>query len=134
MRPHAWRIEKGAYLLELRVYYEDTDAGGIVYYANYLKFAERARTELLRAVGIDHQGLARDYDLVLSSGIIDPIGSLVPFPRPRGIATQGGGTSDPSGGPPRPLREALAVYRPSSDHPAFRHPAFRHPAFRATST
>jgi len=35
-----------------RVYYEDTDAGGIVYYANYLKFAERARTEMLREVGI----------------------------------------------------------------------------------
>lgn len=38
----------------LRVYIEDTDAGGIVYYANYLKFAERARTEFLRSIGIDH--------------------------------------------------------------------------------
>ncbi|NMP16763.1 MULTISPECIES: tol-pal system-associated acyl-CoA thioesterase [unclassified Thalassotalea] len=38
---------------QLRVYYEDTDAGGIVYYANYLKFAERARTEWLRALGIN---------------------------------------------------------------------------------
>ena len=37
----------------LRVYYEDTDLGGIVYYANYLKFAERARTEMLRAAGIE---------------------------------------------------------------------------------
>ncbi|MFD2167067.1 tol-pal system-associated acyl-CoA thioesterase [Thalassotalea euphylliae] len=37
----------------IRVYYEDTDAGGIVYYANYLKFFERARTEWLRALGID---------------------------------------------------------------------------------
>jgi acyl-CoA thioester hydrolase len=37
----------------LRVYYEDTDAGGIVYYANYLKFAERARTEWLRELGIE---------------------------------------------------------------------------------
>jgi len=36
----------------IRVYYEDTDAGGIVYYANYLKFFERARTEWLRALGI----------------------------------------------------------------------------------
>ncbi len=61
MTPHAGRIDDGAYLLELRVYYEDTDSGGIVYYANYLKFAERARTEMLRAVGIDHQGLVRDY-------------------------------------------------------------------------
>ncbi len=38
---------------EIRVYYEDTDAGGIVYYANYLKFFERARTEWLRALGIN---------------------------------------------------------------------------------
>lgn len=37
----------------IRVYYEDTDAGGIVYYANYLKFLERARTEWLRSLGIE---------------------------------------------------------------------------------
>ena len=42
----------------LRVYYEDTDAGGIVFYANYLKFFERARTEWLRAAGIQQQMLA----------------------------------------------------------------------------
>jgi acyl-CoA thioester hydrolase len=41
----------------VRVYYEDTDAGGIVYYANYLKFFERARTEWLRALGIHQQQL-----------------------------------------------------------------------------
>ncbi len=45
------------HVMPLRVYYEDTDAGGIVYYANYLKFAERARTELLRANGIEHAEL-----------------------------------------------------------------------------
>ncbi len=39
------------HIYPLRVYYEDTDAGGIVYYANYLKFAERARSELLRSIG-----------------------------------------------------------------------------------
>lgn len=37
----------------IRVYYEDTDAGGIVYYANYLKFIERARTEWLRSLGLN---------------------------------------------------------------------------------
>ena len=42
----------------LRVYYEDTDAGGIVFYANYLKFFERARTEWLRAAGINQHRLA----------------------------------------------------------------------------
>lgn len=41
-----------------RVYYEDTDAGGVVYYANYLKFAERARTEFLRARGVNQSQLA----------------------------------------------------------------------------
>ena len=46
-----------AHIFPLRVYYDDTDAGGIVYYANYLRFAERARTEYLRSVGADHQTL-----------------------------------------------------------------------------
>jgi acyl-CoA thioester hydrolase len=43
-----------------RVYYEDTDAAGIVYYANYLKFAERARTEILRDAGISQQKIAAE--------------------------------------------------------------------------
>ena len=38
----------------LRVYYGDTDAAGVVYYANYLEFAERARTEMMRRIGLDH--------------------------------------------------------------------------------
>ncbi len=50
------------HLHEIRVYYEDTDAGGIVYYANYLKFLERARTEWLRALGIEQ-------DLLLEQSI-----------------------------------------------------------------
>lgn len=41
-----------------RVYYEDTDAGGVVYYANYLRYAERARTEFIRALGCDNQNEA----------------------------------------------------------------------------
>ena len=43
--------ERAPHRIELRVYWEDTDAAGIVYYANYLRFAERGRTELLRALG-----------------------------------------------------------------------------------
>lgn len=50
----------------LRVYYEDTDAAGIVYYANYLKFAERARTELLRALGISHDRLRTSHGLAFA--------------------------------------------------------------------
>lgn len=46
-----------AFALRLRVYWEDTDAGGIVYYANYLKFMERARTEWLRFHGLHQQAL-----------------------------------------------------------------------------
>jgi acyl-CoA thioester hydrolase len=42
----------------VRVYYEDTDAGGVVYYANYLKFMERARTEFLRSLGFEQDKLA----------------------------------------------------------------------------
>lgn len=44
-------------ILSVRVFYEDTDAGGIVYYANYLRFLERGRTELLRALGWSQQAL-----------------------------------------------------------------------------
>jgi len=45
----------------VRVYWEDTDAGGIVYYANYMKFMERARTEWLRALGIDQVRLMEEH-------------------------------------------------------------------------
>jgi acyl-CoA thioester hydrolase len=48
----------------LRVYWEDTDAGGIVFYANYLKFFERARTEWLRAAGFEQQRLRDDSGLI----------------------------------------------------------------------
>ncbi len=47
----------------VRVYYEDTDFGGVVYYANYLRYFERARTEWLRSLGVDHQRLAREAGL-----------------------------------------------------------------------
>lgn len=43
--------------ISIRIYWEDTDAGGVVYYANYLKFFERARTEWLRALGVEQQAL-----------------------------------------------------------------------------
>ncbi len=49
----------------LRIYWEDTDAGGIVYYANYLKFAERARTEMLRSHGIDQTSLREQYGVAI---------------------------------------------------------------------
>lgn len=48
----------------VRVYYEDTDAGGVVFYANYLKFFERARTEMLRAMGYEQDRLRDDAGII----------------------------------------------------------------------
>ncbi|MGE0152301.1 MAG: tol-pal system-associated acyl-CoA thioesterase [Reyranellaceae bacterium] len=50
-------IADGRHLYALRVFYEDTDAAGIVYYANYLRFVERARTEMMRLLGYEHSAL-----------------------------------------------------------------------------
>ncbi len=55
MAPHRFPI---------RVYYEDTDAGGVVYYANYLRFAERARTEALRDLGTPHARMQAEHGLI----------------------------------------------------------------------
>jgi tol-pal system-associated acyl-CoA thioesterase len=57
----------------LRVYYEDTDAGGIVFYANYLTFFERARTEWLRAAGVSQQNLTQTHGrmFVVKSTAVD---------------------------------------------------------------
>jgi len=54
----------GGHVYHLRVYYEDTDAGGVVYHANYLRFCERARTEALRALGIPHAELQAQFGLM----------------------------------------------------------------------
>lgn len=53
--PAEGEFRDNVFLYPIRVYYEDTDAGGIVYYANYLKFAERARTEFIRTLGCRQQ-------------------------------------------------------------------------------
>jgi acyl-CoA thioester hydrolase len=50
----------------IRVYYEDTDSGGVVYYANYLRFLERARTELLRGLGFEQAQLALDAGIAFA--------------------------------------------------------------------
>ena len=55
MQPFEWPV---------RVYYEDTDAAGVVYYANYLKFMERARTEWLRALGFEQTDLVERFSAV----------------------------------------------------------------------
>ena len=50
-------IKNGRHLMQVRVYYEDTDFTGIVYHANYLRFMERGRTNYLRLIGADHRAL-----------------------------------------------------------------------------
>ncbi len=55
-------FEDKTFSFPIRIYYEDTDAGGIVYYANYLKYAERARTEFLRYLGINQQEMLKNQE------------------------------------------------------------------------
>ena len=66
MDDHRAATIQGKHIWPLRVYYEDTDAAGVVYYANYLKFAERARTEVLFAAGIDQMRLRDEDDVVFA--------------------------------------------------------------------
>ena len=54
----AGRIEGDTHVLPVRVYFEDTDFGGVVYHANFLKFCERGRSDFIRLLGIHHQDLA----------------------------------------------------------------------------
>lgn len=60
MNPHPPSIHRYA----IRIYYEDTDAGGVVYHANYLRYAERARTEALRDAGVPHAELVINHNLM----------------------------------------------------------------------
>ena len=50
---------------EIKVYYEDTDSGGVVYYSNYLKFLERARTELISSIGLSNKILLDEYKTLI---------------------------------------------------------------------
>lgn len=59
MTPSPYSRE-GAFFFPVRIYYEDTDAAGVVYNANYLKFAERARTEWLRSIGVEQDAMLRE--------------------------------------------------------------------------
>ncbi len=61
MPEHAWpgisgRIQNGTHIMPIRIYYEDTDAGGVVYHARYVAFCERARSDCLRLLGIHQSG------------------------------------------------------------------------------
>jgi len=62
-RTHSGKDSGTEFRIAVRVYYEDTDAGGVVYYANYLRFCERARTEWLRDRGFSQQSLMAEAGL-----------------------------------------------------------------------
>lgn len=65
MRPNISEWPAPIFSAKVRVYFEDTDAGGIVYHANYLRFMERARSDWLRSLGVMHGDLARAENIVL---------------------------------------------------------------------
>ena len=61
---HSGHLADGCHFISFRVFYEDTDAGGIVYHGNYFRFAERARSELLRVIGFEQQEIKATHDVV----------------------------------------------------------------------
>jgi acyl-CoA thioester hydrolase len=63
LAPTSGLVADGVHRFPIRVYYEDTDAGGIVYHANYLRFAERARSECLRLIGWQHDRMLTETGL-----------------------------------------------------------------------
>jgi acyl-CoA thioester hydrolase len=88
------------------VYWEDTDGGGIVYYANYLRFLERARTEWLRSLGYSQHALARD------SGIVFAVVSLsVDYRKPARLDDELVITCEPSTEGAATIRFAQRIYR-----------------------
>ena len=89
-----------------RVYWEDTDGGGIVYYANYLRFLERARTEWLRALGYSQQVLARE------PGIVFAVASLtVEYRRPARLDDELTITCEPHAERAATIRFEQAIFR-----------------------
>lgn len=65
------KAEQRTFTWPIRVYYEDTDAGGVVYHAQYLKYLERARTEWLRAAGVEQDALLAEQGVVFAVTHID---------------------------------------------------------------
>ena len=75
MPEHAWpgisgRIQNGIHIMPIRIYYEDTDAGGVVYHARYVAFCERARSDCLRLLGI-HQSNFDNINFVVRRMVCD---------------------------------------------------------------
>src|SRR3954453_4432523 len=71
VKPADGRLRGRTHLFPLRVYFEDTDVAGIVYYANYLRFMERARSDMLRALGIDQRAALESGEGVYAVAEVD---------------------------------------------------------------
>jgi acyl-CoA thioester hydrolase len=126
----------GRHRYAVRVYYEDTDAGGVAYHATYLRFAERARTEALRVAGIPHSELLKRFTLMFVVRHIE-----VDYARPARLddsllvvtepVAVGGATvtlrQDVRGpeGPCAVLRVRLACVKPGEGKPARLPPLWR---------
>jgi acyl-CoA thioester hydrolase len=96
----------GVFSWPARVYWEDTDGGGIVYYANYLRFLERARTEWLRSLGYSQQVLARE------PGIVFTVASLaVEYRRPARLDDELTITCEPRADRAAAIRFEQAIFR-----------------------
>lgn len=89
-----------------RVYWEDTDGGGVVYYANYLKFLERARTEWLRAQGVSQRTLARETGLLFTVAQVE-----VRYRQPARLDDELWVTCDPHRAGGASLRFLQKIYR-----------------------
>jgi acyl-CoA thioester hydrolase len=89
-----------------RVYWEDTDGGGIVYYANYLRFLERARTEWLRSLGYSQQALAREPGIVFAVA-----GLTVEYRRPARLDDELAITCQPHADRAATIRFEQAIFR-----------------------
>ena len=99
--------------LAARVYWEDTDGGGIVYYANYLRFLERARTEWLRSLGHSQQELAR------SPGILFAVSGLsIEYRRPARLDDELTITCEPRAERATVMHFAQRIHRAAADEPA----------------
>jgi acyl-CoA thioester hydrolase len=96
-----------------RVYWEDTDGGGIVYYANYLRFLERARTEWLRSLGYSQQALAQE------PGIVFTVANLtVEYRRPARLDDELTITCEPQSERAAAMRFVQRIYRRGGEGPA----------------
>ena len=101
--PACGALVPGGHVLALRVYYEDTDAGGVVYHASYLRFAERTRTEYLRCLGIEQTAL-RD-----GPGVLFAVRRCeIDYLRPARLGHRQAPRGDPHG---------CTLPRPGSGHP-----------------